>query len=605
MTRKKFVILLPAVLLLTLAVFGAGCSNSRPDPPPPGQSSESTGQEANKTDAKSKPEKTKLEYGEITDPVELEKLWQEYLFDSSNLVGISRSFSTAKEIEPLYVARFCWYKYINEHDAENLEPENEHGYLRLFPLETALQYAERYFNLDHLDVSQIDEHSYDPQKKAFLFSPGGKRQQPRPSYKGSLRGKRLEKAMRNSDGTIIVVLAQPDSQVSDRIRYRDTYILKQREGGSLYFVSGKREYINNHLVAISGEYQRFDRIAGFDGDLDALSLLGETEGRMILAYTPYDKAKNAALLLLNPAALDVEKRLEINGHLEPKDVSLKGESIIIRRRDKTLFADKMLEQTEVIPLPRVIWDKIKREPLDNEKNNPVIFFGGYDVSQDRTKYVYADETGLKLYNITDGSDNLLSGTVPIAGSELVDNSFHWAPRFVADEQKVVTTMTGYESARGYTLYDFRSRTQKYYAIGSECSSTGLIRYDTGLMEINNYIRDEQKQDGDYKTLYLNFQNGEVQEIPLEDKGDTGYIVMPDQLYVGSNYAVFITSRQDQTDNAENEHYINRLNLNTMQAEPKIITVKAAEAHLLGVLADGRVVFWYNLNPSEKGICITE
>lgn len=606
MKLRRSVIFLLTVLLLALAAFGAGCNNSRQNSLSPGQSSESTGQEENlETDDKSKPEKTKIEFGEITDPVELEKLWQEYLFDSANLVGISRSFSSADEIDAQYVARFCWSKYTNEHDAESLEREHMDSYLRLFPLDIALQYAERYFNLDHLDVSQINEHSYDPHRKAFLFSPGGKRQPPRPSYTGSLRGERLEKATRNSDGTITAVLAQPDYQVFDRIRYRDTYILEQRDDGSLYFVSGKREYINNHLVSISGDYQRFDKITGFDDDLDALSMLGETEGKLILAYAPYEKEKNAALLLLNPASMNVEKRLEINEHLEPADVSMRGKNIIICLSDKTLLVDKTLGQTEVIPLPSVISDKIKREPLYNEKNNPVLFFGGYDMTSDRTKYVYADEAGLKLYNITDDSEKLLSKTVPISGSELLDNSFHFKPRFVADEQKVITTMTGYESAMGYTLYDLRSQTQKYYAIGSECSSTGLIRYDTGLLEINNYIRDERKQEGDYKTLYLNFQTGEVLEIPLEDKGDTGYIVMSDQLYVGESYAAFITSRQDQTDNAENEHYINCLNLSTMQVEPKIITVKAAEVHLLGVLADGSVMFWYNLNPSENGICITK
>jgi len=48
-------------------------------------------------------------------------------------------------------------------------------------------------------------------------------------------------------------------------------------------------------------------------------------------------------------------------------------------------------------------------------------------------------------------------------------------------------------------------------------------------------------------------------------------------------------------------FINRLNLNALIVEPKIISVKAAGTHILGVLADGRVVFWYSLNPSENGV----
>ena len=50
---------------------------------------------------------------------------------------------------------------------------------------------------------------------------------------------------------------------------------------------------------------------------------------------------------------------------------------------------------------------------------------------------------------------------------------------------------------------------------------------------------------------------------------------------------------------------NLCHLKTLQIEPKIISVKAAEAHILGVLTDGRIVFWYSLNPSENGVCITK
>lgn len=124
------------------------------------------------------------------------------------------------------------------------------------------------------------------------------------------------------------------------------------------------------------------------------------------------------------------------------------------------------------------------------------------------------------------------------------------------------------------------------------------------MEINNYIRDENNQTGDYKTLYLDFKTGEIQEISLEDPGDTGYIIMPDQYYVGQNFAAFITTKNDSSDYTNNVNYINRLNLKTLQVESKIITVKAAGTHILGVLSDGRTLFWYNLNPSENGICLT-
>ncbi len=147
---------------------------------------------------------------------------------------------------------------------------------------------------------------------------------------------------------------------------------------------------------------------------------------------------------------------------------------------------------------------------------------------------------------------------------------------------MITTMTGYESAMGYTVFDLNQKTQKVYNIGSEGSSTGLIRYDTGLMEINNFIRDKDDKDGAYKTMYLDFKTGKLTEISLQDPGDTGFISMPYYCYVGQNYSAFITFKQSTSDYTKNMIFLNRLHLGTMQIEPSIITVQGAETYILGV-----------------------
>ncbi|WP_258360183.1 hypothetical protein [Moorella sulfitireducens (nom. illeg.)] len=582
-----------AIVVLWLA-FLAGCQTSSKNTP--GQV----------------PEKTKqaLQYGDITDPVELERLWQEYFYDTIANVGNTRVFNSAQEIDPLNVARFCGLRYVAEHGKESLAPAAEGSPFQLLPLDIVLEYAERYFNLTSLDVSNIESGSYDPQKRAFIFNFGNERT--RPSYNAvNSWGEHLDKVTRNSDGTVTAMLVR---RRNDRIELTKTYTLKQREDGSLYFVSGRWEYVNNNLVSLTGDYQRYDKITGFDENLDWLSMLGEVDGRLILAYMPYKntpsaKGENAALMLVNPETMTVDKKMEISGDFAsdgaPTNISLRGDSIIIRFKDRFMVVDKTLTRSESVPLPKTIAAKINREPQYNAKGNPDVFFGGYDVASDRKRYVYADETGVKLFNATDNSEKLLSPTISITNSELYANSFHKNPRFVADEQKVITTMTGYEGAIGYTLCDLESGTAKNYRIASESSCTGLIRYDTGLLEVNIYLRDQENQTGDYKTMYLDFKTGGLQEISLADPGDTGYIRTPDYGYVGQNFAAFITSKVDNTNNANNEFYLNRLNLKTLQVEPKIITVKAAETHILGVLADGRIVFWYNLNPSENGVCITK
>ena len=151
---------------------------------------------------------------------------------------------------------------------------------------------------------------------------------------------------------------------------------------------------------------------------------------------------------------------------------------------------------------------------------------------------------------------------------------------------------------------FGRSSRKKYDISSDSSSTGFIRYDTGLLELNAPFYNEEKQIAEYKTVFLDYLTGELKYIKLRDIGDTGYVIPSDHTYVGQNYAAFITTTWDEDDYANKMSYINRINLKTFEVEPEVVSVKAAETHILGVLSDGRIIFSYDFYPSEKGICIT-
>lgn len=97
----------------------------------------------------------------------------------------------------------------------------------------------------------------------------------------------------------------------------------------------------------------------------------------------------------------------------------------------------------------------------------------------------------------------------------------------------------------------------------------------------------------------------MRTIKLDKPGDTGYIRFDHQCYVGQDFAAFVTSKISNTTGMANDrHYLNRIKLDTLAPEQEIVSIKAAEPHILGVLADGRLVFWYEFNPAEKGICVT-
>lgn len=538
--------------------------------------------------------------GEITDRVELEKIWQEYIYHTTPSIANTREFNTAKEIDPRYVIQFCWLKYQDENGIDNLEMESEDSKRLLFPLETALEYAERYFDLESLDVSEIPDHDYDLQKQAFTLYETPNRS--RPSYTESIRIN-MEKVMSNADGTVTVELARYNSYlISGRIDYTQTFTLKQREDGSLYFINGVREYINNNLVALTGDLTCFEKIEGFEGQMQDLSMVGEVDGRMILSYTPYGEEKKPSIMIMDPTTMAIEKSININDYLQFSDVKFTGKKLIVRQKYNILIYNQELELIEEIALPQIITEKIDREQKLNNMNFPEIVFNGYDISEDLSRIVYADEMGVKLVKLQDNSEKLLSETVPITGSSLIDKSYHGTPRFVANDKKVITTMSGYEGIMGYTLCDLEKETEQTLRIME--GFTGSIRYDTGLLAINASVYDEQTQTSDYKANYIDFHTGEVMEIDLEKPGDTGYIRHYNYDYVGQNYAAFITTNSDSRDSADSMHYLNRLNLKTLVIEQEIISVKATSPYLLGVLANGQIVFRYDLNPSENGVCIS-
>lgn len=588
MKINKFIVFCLSFLIL---INIAACKNT----------TDSTKKEINTS---SKEQKTDLKVGEITDPLELEKLWQEYLYDSIASVCNARNFNSASEIDPNYVAIFCWHKYVKEHGKESLPLASEEGSLRLLPLDTVLTYAKHYFELSSLDLSKILDAYYDPERQAFTLDIGTNR---RPSYTDERNswGHHLEKVTRNSDGTVTAVMVTYISQQSTQVEVIKTLTFRLREDGSMYFVSGWWDYPNNQLVKLTGNYHMFDKITGFEGQYEELTMVGEADSKVILVYTPYQKGYRPQIMLLNPDKLTVEKKFELIESLSRYDVKFAGDNIVVKLDDKITVLDKTLEKSEDIPLPEVIREIIKREPKYDNYGNPKIFFGGYDISGDLSQIAYTDEIGLKLFDLNTNSEKLLSPTEKISGSKLLTHSYHSSPRFVDNDKKVITTMTGYECSLGYSLCDLTINTAQKINVSSEGLSTEVIHYDTGILEVNVHLYNPKKQTAELKTLYLDFVKGELTEIYLENPGETGVIREPGHCYVGQNYAAFVTYEPDHQNRANSVYYLNRLNLQTFTVESHIIKVTAAPANILGVLADGRIIFWYSLNPSEAGVCITK
>lgn len=586
MKLRKWIIPITIILILTLA---AGCKKVEKTSGP-----KEGGAATKEQDSQGRP---------VTDAAELKGLWEKYLYHSIGTVGNSKDFSSPDEIDPVCIAHFTWFKYTADHGVEGLEPVSPDSSLRLFPLDTVLEYAKEYFNVEKLDVSKISKDAYDPDKKAFLI--GLSAGETIPSYTDrNPWGIYLDKVLKSSDGTITASLGSYDTYKTKRTDQIRTYILKPHRDGSLYFAGGTTEYVNNNLVEIKGEYTYIDSIKGFDGDMSELSMVGEDGEEIIMVHTPYTEDGMTSIILVNRDTLTVTRDFKLDAKFGPHNIKLSGDKFIICLGDKILTVDKKLEKLQEIKLPQLIMDKKMRKPKYDEKGIADVFFGGYDVSSDFKSLTYSDETGVKLLDMASGKEKLLSKSIEVKGSSLIKRYLHQMPSFIAGDKKIITSMLAYEGTVGYTLCNLEDGTSEYIKIPDD-GGPKVIRYDTGIINVNAPQNDEATGSSQYKTLYLDFKTGKTSEIRLQDPGDTGYIIPDYYSFTGENYAAFVTSKCDINDYANNMYFLNRLNINSKTVEEKLISVKAGEIHILGVLSDGKIIFWYRFSQGEKGICITK
>lgn len=525
----------------------------------------------------------KIESEKITDTARLDKIWDNYINDTICNISNCQLFNSPKEIEPYSIVDYCFNRYVAENGVSKLSQGGSGGIQGfLFPLKTANEYAKRYFNIDEINVSAVNSDYYNKEKQVFVIT-----REPRDNWVTKYNepnhwGIHLLDVEKNTDGTYKVVMGTYDDKEKKRVQMTITYTLEERSDGSLYFVSGRWDWINNNLVKITGDCEKFDNIKGYIGDLKYVRLAGEVNGKLLF-YSLF----NNEIMYIDKPTMSVIKSIvvsdDVNAYNDFFGIRLLEDDIVVKLGDKLIIVDKDLNS--------------KKEKKISVKTKGKIY--GYDVSSDLRRIVFSDEEGLKLIESENSSPKLLMKSEkykdPVEGI-----SVYFSPRFVADEAKIICTKSGYECTRGVFLYDIQSGVVKK-VLASDYSTTSGIVEDSGILEVNGYDSETNKD----RTAYLDFKTGKLTEVPLKDTGFIAEIIGQSMCYTGKNYAAFVTYKMDNDDLANRMYYINRLNLKTLELENQIITVKAAGIYISGVTDDGQIIFYYEYNPGENGVAVTK
>ncbi len=522
---------------------------------------------------------------DTVDAQERERIWKEYIFPAISTVMNTREFQSAEEIDPNAVARFCWWKYVEEHGVEQLEETlervDEQSRSRLFPLDIAMPYAYRYFNLESLDLSRMNDSNYDSQREAFTFSLG---KQPRVSnsYGKTAGGLSLHEMEKNPDGTLIVTLY--DYYSGDIVDQIATITLMQHEDGEFFFGNGKKEYVENRLVDIVGEHQEFSFPDVFNTS-EPMKMISE-QGSAVIINTGDHKMP---LIKVETNQMKIVRQLELEEESRFIRAKEKDGRIYLMLDDRVRILDMDLKPLQEIPLPPAL----TREGTQD-------FFGGYDVCADLERFVYADGEGLKLLDSVDMREELLAGSIHHEHQNVGDFTSHYFdPCFVSGEQKVLATRSYYEGNDGYHLFDLIEGTSKEIQ-SFEAISTSMVYFDDGaVVDFHTPEYFEDLKTNNYRISYLDFPSGEVNVAESEILGGyMGYIIFPSEVYSGKRYSAFLT-----IDSETQARYVNRISNESMETEGNLLSLENARVHLVGVLEDGCIMVYYYRNPVDNGFCL--
>jgi len=523
-----------------------------------------------------------LEETEITDTNEIQRIWKDYIFDTIATLGNSKPFNQPSEIEPAYLAGYCGNLYVRENGLTDLKQEESYYQ---FPLKTALHYAKRYFNLSSIDVAGLEADIYDPKRQVFLLNLGNI------ETAGFYNERKIwdidvAKITHSENGIYKVYLNDYKDRESTIVERTFLYTMKQNPDKSLVFLSGKKEWINNQFVSLKGNFTKLNEIKNFEEELKDYCLSNSVGDKQLL-YTPYLTKNTCSVMLYNSKTKSVEKKITISGENDDDDefygLSLFKDKFIVKLSNKMLVYDWNLTELKTIALPQILKDCYKNKHY----KDGIVEYGGYDIAKDLKTIVFTDAEGIKQIDVNSKKWVLLSKTKP---------EMHASPRYVCNETKILTTILGYEEAKGYALTDVVEKKMKTYISGDDPVFQNYN--ENGILSINTW------QNGKNKSIYTDFKTGKTTDIILDKTGDTGVRRNSNQCDTGKNYAAFVTVESGGNDRINTEYHLNRIDLKTLKIEYDVVTCKAADISIMNVYDDGSVLFHYNYNPSESGVCIS-
>jgi hypothetical protein len=491
-------------------------------------------------------------------------------------------FATADEVDPDAIVRFCWEKYIIDHGLNELElileAAEEGGSQRIFPMATAQEYFQRYFNLADINKNQMDEISYDADREGFSMYLS--RANHVPYYLTMDNSDVLHEALRHADGRVTVILH--DYTYGGIVNRISQFTLMERSDGTLFITAGQKDYVEQSLVKTHGAYQDFTFLEELDRSHE-VQMISEHESQVMIQTGN----REMPVIRIDMDSIGILGELTLGEEFELLWAREKDGKLYVGLDDRVQVYDLELGFIKEVNLPECMLIKDEYD-----------YIQGYDISADLSKIAYTDNQGLKLVDLSEGRAKLIAPSEQHRFQNTMDFTVNYAyPRFVLRDTRILAVKSGYEGYDGYYIFD---------ELGTELIRTGAFEGITttqiypgrGMMSsIHTPVHIEGQAVNNYQVSYLDFEQAVNRTVDRELLGGyTGDVIGSDRVCNGEIFSAFLTK-----DYMDDIWYVNRIENETLEVEGNLLSIQHARVKLIGVLRDGRILFSYNRNPVEKGL----
>ncbi len=565
---------------------------------------------------------------EITDPAIIQGLWDDLMYYA--ILGLQDDFDDPRELDTWTLISFAADRYLGSHDLYALQmtmatvDENfgERSYYVLPYAQVDAQIKE-IFNLE-MSLEGVDfevGNGYGPYMDmagagGLLLEEGAdnRYEGPRPMAENPW-GAYIERVLRLEDDSLVVALSD-NVHGTDLVDSRNLYLLRPRGEGEGYYVQRcQTTYVNNHLAGLTGKYREL--AFAWDGyatggetliweDDDSLYLFdgnapGEEEGQYFVYLHRISKADGTEITAARLSAT-VDEQQNVN----PSIRHISG-GFLLKDAANVYYLDENFQVVKTTPVPQALKDRMGYV-YDPETNRTSVFFGGYEVTGDLSTWYYSCQDGLFRYDAATGAETLL--VAPEYGHGKLMEGAILVPsgmRLMEGESRLIYIIYGYEGISQANSLDLSTGTgypmpiAGYGGFGGTQYGVGQTSIDLG----NPAYSDNQVVMNTFLFAGNTTVSCPIPLPPLEDP-TRDYIDFEPIQHTGRRYAAGAfyryTAAREETDFA-----LYRADLT--QAQPVAekldfnLDTRYAQARVIGVTDEGKVLLWYIVNPAERGLLL--